>query len=138
MARLQKQFRRWALILGLPAVGYLLLVILTPLCGRVVGTANQQPPVCVTHLPGGWAPENADVIRRLAKLHFDNRPRLRQQYWPEPTIIEERTNSWVVGFSPKTPIYQFIGYRHAVRQSDRLMYFTIDKADFRTRFGIWY
>jgi len=138
MSRLRKLMRWLAVIVGVPAVGYLALVLLTPMVGQVVGTGDRQPPLRVIHLPGGWAPENADAIRRLAKLHFDQRPLLSKYYWPDPTWIEERTNCWVVGFSTKSLQYQFLGHRQVVRSSDQLMYFTIDKADFRTRFGIWY
>ena len=138
MSRMRKLMRWLAVIVGVLAVGYLALVLLTPMFGQVIGAGDQQPPLRVIHLPGGWAPENADAIRRLAKLHFDNRPLLSKYYWPEPTLIEERTNGWVVGFDPKALRYEFLGYRQVVRPSDQRMYFTIDKADFRTRFGIWY
>ena len=138
MAPLWKKMKWLAILAGGPAVGYLVLVLLTPVFGQIVGAGDQQPPLRVIHLPGGWAPENAAAIRRLAKLHFDNQPPLQQYYWPDPTLIEERTNCWVVGFSTKALVYQFLGYRQVVRPSDQMMFFTIDKADFRTRFGIWY
>ena len=134
-----RKIRWWlALVVGGPALIFLALILLTPMVGQVVGTGDQQPPLQVIHLPGGWAPENAAVIRRLAKLHFDQRPLLSKYYWPEPTWIEERTTCWVVGFSTKLLQYEFLGYRQVVRPPDQMMYFTIDKADFRTRFGIWY
>ena len=138
MKRWNKQLRWVAFLVGLPVVGYLVLFLFTPVCGKVVGAGDQQPPARVIHLPGGWAPEDADAIRRLAKLHFDNHPRLIERYWPDPSWIEERSNCWVVGFSPKALVYDFLGYRRVVRPTDQRMYFTIEKADFRTRFGIWY
>ena len=137
MARSRKPLRLLAIVVGLPAAGYLALVLLTPVCGTVVGYADRQPPLRVTHWPGGWAPENAAAIHRLAKLHFDNRPALRSVYWPEPSMIEERADCWIVTFTTKTPIYEWLGYRRALPPSDHGMHFTIDKSDFRTRFGIW-
>ena len=136
MPRTRKRIRQWAIVLGGPVLIYLLLVLLTPVCGHIVGYADQQPPLRVTRLPNGWAPENVAAIRRLAKLHFDNQPRLQKVYWPEPAVIEEHADCWVVGFGSKTPVYSFLGHRQAARP-DRMMFFTIDKADFRTRFGIW-
>ena len=136
MTRTRKRILSWAIVAGVPALGYLVLVLVTPVCGHIVGYADQQPPLRATSLPNGWAPENIGVIRRLAKLYFDNRPQLQKLYWPEPAVIEERTECWVVGFSSKTPVYECLGYRQAARP-DRMMFFTIDKADFRTRFGIW-
>ena len=127
----------WLALVALPVAGYLTLVIFTPVAGHLVGYADQQPPLRVTHFPGGWAPENAEAIHRLAKLHFDNRPALQKIYWPEPSTIEERTDCWLVTFRSRTPVYEWLGYRRAVRPTDPVMYFTIDKADFRTRFGIW-
>lgn len=128
---------RLAIGVGLPVGGYLLLFLLTPTCGRVVGFADQQPPLRTTSLPNGWAPKNVDVIHRLARLHFDNQPALQRVYWPEPMAIEERTDCWIVTFASRTPIYEWLGYRRTVPPKDLTMYFTIDKADFRTRFGIW-
>jgi len=136
MTLTQKRLLPWAIVVGVPALIYIALLLVTPVCGRVVGYADQQPPLRATRLPNGWAPENIDVIRRLAKLHFDNRPLLSKRYWPEPAVIEERTDCWIVGFGSKTPLYEFLGYRQAARP-DGMMFFTIDKADFRTRFGIW-
>ena len=138
MGSRRNNLKRLAVIVGVPALGYLALILLTPVFGHVIGDGDQQPPCIVTHWPGGWAPEGANDIRRLAKVHFDNRPALGQYYWPDPTLIQERSNTWIVGFSPKAPLYEFLGYRRAVRLSEHKMYFTIDKADFRTRFGIWY
>ena len=132
--------RKWLLPLvsavGVTAACYLMLMLVTPVCGRIIGYSDRQPPLRVTQLPNGWAPENVDVIRRLAKLHFDNQPRLHKVYWPDPAVIEEHADCWVVGFGSKTPVYELLGYRQAARP-DRMMFFTIDKADFRTRFGIW-
>ena len=136
MTRIRNRIRLLAIAIGGPALLYLLLVLLTPVCGQIVGYADPQPQLRVTRLPNGWAPENVAAINRLAKLHFDNQPRLHQVYWPDPAVIEEHPDCWVVGFGSKTPIYEFLGYRQAARP-DRMMFFTIDKADFRTHFGIW-
>ena len=136
MTPTQKRLLPWALAVGVPALCYFVLVLITPVCGHIVGYADRQPPLRTTRLPNGWAPENIDVICRLAKLHFDNRPLIHKFYWPEPAVIEERADCWVVGFGSKTPVYEVLGYRQAARP-DRMMFFTIDKTDFRTRFGIW-
>ena len=137
MSHTRKRILPWAIAVGGLALGYLGLVLLTPSFGHIVGYADRQPPLRVTRLPNGWAPENVDAIRRLAKLHFDNHPPLHKLYWPEPTVIEERTDCWIVTFASRTPIYEWLGYRRTVLPSDPTMFFTIDKADFRTRFGIW-
>ncbi|MEI8314239.1 MAG: hypothetical protein WCG79_02195, partial [Verrucomicrobiota bacterium] len=66
MTLTRKRLLPWAIAAGVPVLIYLVLVFVTPVCGRIVGYADQQPPLRATRLPNGWAPENIDVIRRLA------------------------------------------------------------------------
>ena len=114
-----------------PFLIYLMLVLLTPTFGKVVGYADQQPPLRVA------AAGNVEKPLRLARLLFDARPHLRELYWPEPSAIEEKEDCWLVAFTTRTPIYSWLGYRQAMRPTAPAMFISIDKADYRARFGNW-
>jgi hypothetical protein len=131
--------RAWlilASIAGALAFGWFTLVLLTPTFGKIVGYANQQPPLQIVQPARGWLPDDVAKIHRLAKLHFEARPGLAADYWPEPAFIEERATCFIVRFDRKLPIYRWLGYEQIQRPTDTAMFLTIEKKDYTTRFGI--
>ena len=111
-----------------PLLVYVLLILLTPACGTIIGYANQQLQL---HISGN----DTEKPLRLARLFFDARPPLRELYWPEPSAIEEKPDCWLVTFTAKTPIYSFLGFKQILRPPAPTMSISIDKADYRARFG---
>lgn len=135
-------FTQRAVIAGLIAltalgVGWFCLVVLTPTFGTVVGYANEQPPLRVVQPPGGSSSEEVEKMLRLAKLHFQNTPTLDQLYWPEPSLIEEHKECWLVAFTRKVPIYRFLGHQEVLRHPDEAMFISITKSNYSARFGKW-
>lgn len=110
------------------------VTLLTPTFGRVVGYANHQPPLRVDSSTSVDAVEH---IRRLATLHLDYRPAIRQFYWPEPSAIAEHADCWLVTFTRKDLIYCWLGLETTIRATDRVMFLTISKTDETARFGRW-
>ncbi|MCX7886325.1 MAG: hypothetical protein N3B01_03580 [Verrucomicrobiae bacterium] len=118
-------------------VGWFALVLLPPTFGKVVGYANEQPPLRVVQSSVKSPPEEVERMLRLAKLHFQNIPTLEQLYWPEPSLIEEHKECWLVAFTRKVPIYQWLGHREIVRHPDEAMFISITKSNYSARFGRW-
>lgn len=116
--------------------GWICLVLLTPTFGTIVRYANTQPPTKIVQPERGWLPEDVLKIQRLAKLHFDAKPELAAEYWPEPSLIEERATCFIVRFDRKIPIYRWLGHEQVQRPTDAAMFMTIEKKDYTARFGI--
>ena len=133
-----KQRLRCGLI-GLAVLGglYVVLVLLTPTFGSVVGYADEQPRLRVVQPENASSAEELARIHRMAKVVFDGRPELGSLYWPEPSAIYERPDCWLVQFTSKVPVYRFLGFKQVVPPSDRSMSLTIDKEDHRVRVGNW-
>jgi len=74
---------------------------------------------------------------RLTKLHFDNLPDLDRTYWPEPSLIEEHKECWLVAFTRKVPVYRFLGHEEILRPTDEAMFISITKSNYAARFGKW-
>ena len=51
--------------------------------------------------------------------------------------IEEMPDCWLVTVAAKTPIYSFLGFKQTLRPTAPAMFMSIDKADYRARFGNW-
>lgn len=119
------------LTVTVPILAFGALALLTPVLGKIVGYADEQPPLCVV------ATSDTGKPLRLARLHFDAKPQLRELFWPEPSVIEEKQDCWLVTFEARTPIYSFLGYRQSLRPTAPAMFLSIDKADYRTRIGNW-
>jgi len=51
--------------------------------------------------------------------------------------IEEKPDCWLATFTAKTPLYSFLGFRQILRPTTPAMFMSIDKADYRARFGNW-
>lgn len=119
------------------ALGYICLILLTPTFGTITGYANQQPSLRIQQLPNGMPMEEAERMLRLAKLHFDNTRDLDQLYWPEPSLIEEHADCWLVAFTRKVPVYRFLGFQQTVPPTDTAMFMSITKSNYTARFGKW-
>ena len=74
---------------------------------------------------------------RLSKLHFDNCPGLDSIYWPEPSLLEEHADCWLVTYTRKVPVLRFLGYEQIDRHTDELMFLSITKSNYTARFGKW-
>ncbi len=118
-------------------LGRFSIMLLTPSFGTVVAYANQQPPLKIVQVEGGLPSEEIEKITRLAKLHFQNMRDLDQLYWPEPSLIEEHTDCWLVSFTRKIPVYRFLGFEETVQPTDRAMFMSITKSNYVTRLGRW-
>ncbi|NQU11958.1 hypothetical protein HQ590_14280 [bacterium] len=140
--------RRWsagqrALILLVIVVviaggGWLSLVVLTPTYGKIVGYADQQPPLELIQPPLGQSPpQEVNRIRGIAQLQLEDRTDLENMYWPEPCTIVERPNCWLVAYARRVPIREFLGFRQVVVPTDKYMFLSIDKEDLSLRFGKW-
>src|SRR5882672_11394605 len=78
---------------------YFCVIVLTPTFGKIVGYADQQPPLRITQ-PADAAPrERVEKILRVAQDHFDKRPDFRQTFWPEPSAIEEKADCWLATYT---------------------------------------
>jgi hypothetical protein len=119
------------------AVGWFSLVVLTPTFGTVVAYVNQQPPLRVVQPATASSTEEMEKMLRLAKLHFQNIPSLDQTYWPEPSLIEEHKECWLVAFTRKVPVYRFLGHEEILRPTDLAMFISITKSNYDARFGKW-
>jgi len=117
--------------------GWFSLVVLTPTFGTVVGYANEQPPLRIVQPPLASAQEEVEKMLRLARLHFQNIPNLDQTYWPEPSLIEEHKECWLVAWTRKVPIYRFLGHEETLRHPDEAMFLSITKSNYTARFGKW-
>lgn len=124
-----------AMLTGL--LSWFSLVLLTPTFGTVVAYANQQPPLRIVQSAKGAPREEVDKILRLAKLHFQNMRELDQIYWPEPSLIEEHPDCWLVSFTRKIPVYRFLAFEQTVPPTDLAMFMSIAKSDYATRLGRW-
>jgi len=120
-----------------PVALYFAGFLLAPICGDVTGYADHQPSRRVVQPTNASPPAEVEKIQRLVKLHLDERPKLKELYWPEPSAIEEKPACWLVTFTAKTPIYTFCGVRRAFRPVAPVMQMSVDKADYGTRFGSW-
>jgi len=118
-------------------VGWLSLVVLTPSFGTVVGYANQQPPLRIEQPIPASSHEELEKMLRLATLHFQNARDLEQIYWPEPFLIEEHKECWLVAFTRKVPVYRFLGHEEILRPTDEAMFISITKSNYAARFGKW-
>ncbi len=130
--------RRGALGMAAAGFGYFVIVLLTPTFGRIVGYANQPPALQVAQPVSNPAP--AQVIReiqQIADLHFRARPQLAKVYWPQPSRIEERPDCWLVTYTTKIPVYQWLGLRQTLAPTDPAMYMSIAKSDQSMRWGKW-
>ncbi|MCX7915433.1 MAG: hypothetical protein N3A53_03910, partial [Verrucomicrobiae bacterium] len=84
------------------------------------------------------SPTSAIVqIRDIAEWHFQSRPQLEKLYWPNPMLIEERTDCWLVVFEQKIPVYKFLWIQQSVPPTDTAMYMSIAKSDLSMRWGAW-
>lgn len=126
-----------AILAGVAGIGYICLVVLTTSFGEVVAYADQQPSLQIIQDTNSSPQFELDRMLRLAKLHFQNMPDLEQSYWPEPFLIEEHPDCWLVGFRRKTPVYGFLGHHEVVQPTDRAMFLSITKSDYKTRCGKW-
>jgi len=118
-------------------LGWFSLVVLTPSFGIVVGYANQQPPLRIEQPLVASSQEELEKMLRLTKLHFDNLPDLDRTYWPEPSLIEEHKECWLVAFTRKVPVYRFLGHEEILRPTDEAMFISITKSNYAARFGKW-
>lgn len=134
--------RRIATVIGVgvaaSAFTYGALVLLTPTFGRIVGYANSQAPLRIVQNVPHPSPTSAIIeIRDIAEWHFQSRPQLVKLYWPNPSLIEERTDCWLVVFDQKIPVYEFLGFRQTLAPTDTAMYMSIAKSDLSMRWGAW-
>lgn len=128
----------FVVVIGLGAFGYGALVLLAPTFGNLVGYANKQPPLRIEqNLPHPSSTSDIIRIRDLAEWHFQSRPQLAKLYWPQPCLIAERTDCWLVVFEQKIPVYRFLGIRRALPPTDTAMYMSIAKSDLSMRWGAW-
>lgn len=113
------------------------LVVLTPTFGTVIRYDNQQPLLRVALASANTPREAADDVLRLSRLHFDNCHGLDGVYWPEPSLLEEHTDCWLVAFTRKVPVFRFLGHEEIVRHADETMFLSITKSNYVARFGKW-
>ncbi len=118
-------------------LGYICLILLTPTFGTITGYANQQPALQVQQPSNASPAEEVQRMLSLAKLHFDNTRDLDQLYWPEPSLIEEHADCWLVSFTRKVPVYRFLGVHQTVPPTDLAMFISITKSNYAARFGKW-
>ena len=122
-------------VVFVPALGYFLLVVLTPTFGKVVGYANEQPPLRLVQ-PANPSPSRiVRLILRHAETQFATIEGAEDLYWPEPSKLTEYETCWLIEFTRKVPIYRLLGFRQVVRPTDRAMYMSVDKAEMTMRFG---
>jgi hypothetical protein len=117
--------------------GWFSLVMLTPTFGTIVRHANEQPPLRVVQPSLPSSQEELEKMLRLAKLHFQNARDLDHLYWPEPSLIEEHKECWLVAFTRKVPIYRFLGHDEVLRPTDEAMFISITKSNYAARYGKW-
>jgi hypothetical protein len=117
---------------------YFVIVLLTPTFGRIVGYANEPPALQVAQPVTHPAPAHVvREIRELADLYFRERPQLGKVYWSQPSRIEERADCWLLTYTTKIPVYQWLGLRQTLAPTDPAMYMSIAKSDLSMRWGKW-
>jgi hypothetical protein len=122
---------------GAVLFGYVSLLLLTPSFGRVVGYADEQPPLRIVRAADPAPSREVQRVLHAAQQTFDSIPRLAQEYWPEPSAIIEREDCWRVEFTRRTPIYRLLGVTQTLTPTDRVMFMSIDKHSDTLRFGKW-
>ena len=128
---------RLGVAVGVALFVYFCLVILTPTLGKIVGYADQQPPLKVSTMSELTPSGAAEAIQRLAELQLGQAVGTRELYWPVPSAIEEKRSCWLVTFTARTPIYSFCGIKQTVPPSAPAFYMSIAKSDLSTRIGKW-
>jgi hypothetical protein len=118
-------------------LGWFSLAVLTPTFGTVVAYENQQPTLRIEQPTLASSQEEIEKMLRLAKLHFQNIQGLDQTYWPEPSLIEEHKDCWLVAWTRKVPVYRFLWHEETLRHTDKAMYISITKSNYAARFGKW-
>jgi hypothetical protein len=126
-----------AIALAAVGFGWFSLAVLTPSFGTVARYANQQPPLRIEQPTPASSPEEVEKMLRLAKLHFQNIQDLDTTYWPEPSLIQEHKECWLVAWTRKVPVYRFLGHEEVLRHTDMAMFISITKSNYAARFGKW-
>jgi hypothetical protein len=126
--------------LGLAVVAagavYFLLQMLTPACGKVIGYANEQPAMQVVRLSNTTDAEVVRILRLMDSL-FRQKPVLHEDTWPNPSLVEEHTNCWLVVFAHKIPVYRFLGITQTATLTAPNLYITVKKPALTVHFGNW-
>ncbi len=124
-----------AIVLATVGLGWFSLAVLTPTFGTVARYDNQQPPLRIAQPASSQ--EEVEKMLRLAKLHFQNIQDLDKTYWPEPSLIEEHKECWLVAWTRKIPVYRFLGHEEVLRHTDKAMFLSITKSNYAAHFGKW-
>lgn len=126
-----------AATLAAAGLAWFILAVLTPTFGTVVRYENQQPSLRIEQTPPAAAQEEVEKMLRLARLHFQNIQDLDKTYWPEPSLIAEHKECWLVAWTRKVPVYRFLGHEEVLRHADKAMFISITKSNYAARFGKW-